>query len=94
MIKFRFFLNKMKNLSAKNPDTTPDLPCEIPSIHDGHRFTKDSLEKDISNEIIQHKSDQSFFKKLKKRKSEDSPENSSAVCFAQSDEIRDEYKIK
>lgn len=44
--------------------------------------------------IAKNKSEEYHLELLKNQKSEDIPENSSPVCFAKSDEVRDEYKIE
>lgn len=44
--------------------------------------------------IAKNKSEEYHLELLKNQKSEEIPENSSPVCFAKSDEVRDEYKIE
>lgn len=44
--------------------------------------------------IAKNKSEEYHLELLKKQKSEEIPENSSPVCFAKSDEVRDEYKTE
>ena len=44
--------------------------------------------------IAKNKSEEYHLELLKNQKSEEIPENSSPVCFARSDEVRDEYKIE
>ena len=44
--------------------------------------------------IAKNKSEEYHLELLKNQKSEEIPENSSPVCYAKSDEVRDEYKIE
>ncbi len=44
--------------------------------------------------IAKNKSEEYHLELLKNQKSEEIPENSSPVCFAKSDEVRDEYKTE
>lgn len=82
----------MKNPSAKKPKKKQFSSGENSDQLNNHGALINSTEENNVAETIQKKYKKYPPEKLNNQKSKELAENSSPVCFAQSDEVRDEYQ--